>query len=141
MLMKLKNLYPQLEFNGEMVDHQTKFKHLHASILVQKLIMMARENMQLNFQECFNEALTSELPGHCFTKLFQILKLPLTKLKFVFFGYFESLIITDRRSKDEFEFRAQMMKYLAVECDGQLEVTLKPRGKDKPKLKIRSETV
>lgn len=104
---------------------------------------MHREHMQISFQECFNEILVSELPGNCFNKLFKILHqtLPLTKLKFVYFGYFEQLSTLNRVSYNEFSFKIAILKYLAVECDGKIEITLRSRDKDKKKIKLTCEGV
>ncbi|CAD8058064.1 unnamed protein product [Paramecium sonneborni] len=147
MILKLKNVYPKLELNQENLDKALKynnidFKNLNSSLLVQKLIYFYREKMELSFQETFKDTLQSNLPGSRYTKLFQILKLPQTKLKLSFIGYFETFQVKQRISYNDFVFKFSILKYLQVECDGIFTITLKHKGgsvKDKKKLKLISD--
>ncbi|CAD8141462.1 unnamed protein product [Paramecium octaurelia] len=147
MILKLKNVYPKLELNQDNIDKALKynnidFKNLHSSLLVQKLIYFYREKMELSFQETFKDTLQSNLPGSRYTKLFQILKLPLTKLKLSYIGYFETFQVKQRISYNDFVFKFSIFKYLQVECNGTFTITLKHKGggvKDKRKLKLVSD--
>ncbi|CAD8059991.1 unnamed protein product [Paramecium sonneborni] len=147
MILKLKNVYPKLELNQDNIDKALKynnidFKNLNSSLLVHKLIYYYREKMELSFQETFKDTLQSNLSGCRYTKLFQILKLPLTKLKSSYIGYFETFQVRRRVSYNDFAFNFSILKYLQVECDGIFTITLKNKVvsvKDKKKLRLTSD--
>jgi hypothetical protein len=44
------------------------------------------------------------------------------------YGYLEDLQLLERKSHEEFEFVVHISRYLSVEADGQLIITLKAKG-------------